>query len=103
MKRKIFAVLLALVLCLSMAFTVSAAGYDDGWDGFDVEQALWIAGIAGLVIGLIVALILWGQLKTVRPQDQADAYIRPGSMQIRSRSDRFLYRNVSRIKKSTNK
>ena len=69
MKRRIVAVLLAMVLCLSVTLPVSAAGYDDSWNGFDVEQALWIAGIAGLVIGLIVALVLWGQLKTVHPQN----------------------------------
>lgn len=62
---------------------------------------LVIALIVGLLIGLIVALILKGQLKSVRKQNQANVYVKPGSMQVTIRSDIYLYRNVTRTKKES--
>lgn len=67
--------------------------------GFDPVMALVIAVIAGVVVALVVALILRGQLKTVRAQRGAADYTRPGSMQITSSYERFLYRHVDRTAK----
>ena len=45
---------------------------------------------------LVVVLILRAQLKTVRAQRGAADYNRPGSMQVTSSYERFLYRTVNR-------
>lgn len=75
-------------------------GYVNGFP-FRFGKNLLIALIVGLVVGLIVAFALKAQLKSVRRQDQADAYVKPGSMQITRSSDYFLYRNVTRTKKES--
>ena len=64
--------------------------------GFDAVHALVIAVIAGAVVALVVVLILRAQLKTVRAQRGAADYTRPGSMQVTSSYERFLYRTVNR-------
>ena len=69
---------------------------------FKFGKNILIAVIIGLVLGLIVALILKGQLKSVRKQNQANVYVKPGSMQITTSNDLFLYRNVTRTKKASN-
>lgn len=68
---------------------------------FDAGGTLVIALIIGLVIGLIVALVLKAQLKTVRRQNQAHVYVRPGSMQVTVSRDLYLYRNVTRTKEES--
>lgn len=68
---------------------------------FDWGQNLLIALIIGLVAGLITAFCLKAQLKSVRKQHRADAYVKSGSMQLTHRSDLYLYRNVSRIRKES--
>ena len=68
---------------------------------FDAGGTFVICLVIGLVVGIIVALVLKGQLKTVRKQNQAQEYVKPGSMQLRLHSDLFLYRNVTRTKKES--
>lgn len=68
---------------------------------FKFGQNLLISLAIGLVVGLIVALILKGQLRSVRAQNQANVYVRQGSMNITARSDIYLYRNVTRTKKAS--
>lgn len=81
-------------------------GVDDYLDvvqrsiGFDMGKAFVIALIAGAVIAVAVALILRGQLKTVRAKNTASEYTRPGSMVITNRYERFLYRTVNRTEKA---
>ena len=75
-------------------------GYVNGFP-FNVPKTLLIAAVVGLVIGLITVLILKGQLKSVRSQDRANAYIKPGSMELTVRRDLYLYRNVTRTKRQT--
>lgn len=69
---------------------------------FNWGQKLVIALIIGLVAGLITAFSLKAQLKSVRKQHQADAYVKHGSMQVNTRSDLYLYRHVSRVRKENN-
>lgn len=69
---------------------------------FRFGQNLLICLIVGLVIGLIVVLILKGQLKSVYMQNQANAYVKQGSMNITTCNDIFLYRNVTRTKRESN-
>ena len=67
--------------------------------GFDPAKALLIAVIVGLVAAVAVALILRGQLKSVRAQRGAADYTRPGSLYISSSYENFLYRHVDRTAK----
>ena len=67
--------------------------------GFDPAGALLIAAIVGIVVAVVVVLILRGQLKTVRAQRGAADYTRPGSMQLTSSYEHFLYRTVNRTAK----
>lgn len=73
------------------------------FNGFPFEAGtnLVIALVIGIVAGVIVALILKGQLKSVRKQNQANVYVKPGSMQITNQKDLFLYRDLKRIKKES--
>lgn len=66
---------------------------------FKVGKSLAISLIIGIIAGLIVAFILKGQLKSVRKQDQAYGYVKPGSMTVNIQYDIFLYRTVTRTKK----
>jgi len=78
--------------------------YLDGHlNGFPFEAGtnLLIALAVGLVVGVIVALILKGQLKSVYKRNEADVYVKPGSMQLTVSNDLFLYRTVSRQKKAS--
>ena len=85
-------------------FTEKCAYYLDGHlNGFpfDFTTNLLIALVIGLIAGVIVAFVLKGQLKTVRKQDRANAYVKSGSMQVTVRNDFFLYRDITRTKKET--
>ena len=59
-----------------------------------------------LGIGLVVALIVTGtwknQLKSVRKQSAANAYVKAGTMQITQSGDFFMYRNVTKTQKQSN-
>ena len=95
---------------------LSAGNYADAFDEFadqcayylDVHingvpfrfgKSLMISVIIGIVIGLIAVAVMASQLKSVRSQNQANAYVKPGSMQLTTRNDIFLYRNVTRRKR----
>ena len=66
---------------------------------FKVGKNLVISLIIGIIAGLIVVFILKGQLKSVRKQDQAHRYVKPGSMTVDIQYDIFLYRTVTRTQK----
>jgi len=72
-------------------------------DGFPFNFGinLLIALVVGLIAALIVTGILKGQLKTVRKQDRANVYVKPGSMQLTQSGDYFMYRNVTRTVKQS--
>ena len=55
----------------------------------------------GIVAGVVVAMVLKGQLKSVRKQNQANVYVKPGSMKLTASNDFFLYRTVDRRKKES--
>ena len=75
-------------------------GFINGFP-FNFGKNLVICLIIGIVAGLIVAFVLKGQLKTVRKQNQANVYVKPGSMQVTVHNDFFLYRDVTRTKKES--
>lgn len=63
----------------------------------------WLICLAiGIVVGLIVVLILRGQLKSVRNQNAAANYVVPGSFALTGSYELFLYRNVTRTAKPQN-
>lgn len=66
---------------------------------FRFGKNLAISLVIGLAAGLIVAFILKGQLKSVRKQHTAHAYVKQGSMQVNVSHDIFLYRTVTCTKK----
>lgn len=68
---------------------------------FNFGKNLMISLAIGIAVGLIVAFILKSQLKTVRKQDQANVYVKQGSMNLTHQSDIYLYRTVSRTKRSS--
>lgn len=85
-------------------FAEECAYYLDGHlNGFPFNfgKTLLISLIIGSVVGLIVVSILKGQLKSVRKQNQANNYTKPGSMNVTVRNDLFLYREVHKTRKET--
>ena len=72
--------------------------YQDG-SPFNVGKSLAISLVIGIIAGLIIAFVMKGQLKSVRKQNSARTYVKPGSMQLTYSRDIFLYRNVARTKK----
>ena len=75
-------------------------GYLNGYP-FDFGMSLMVSLLIGAVVGLIVALVLKGQLKSVRKQNQANSYVKSGSMRLTLQNDVFLYRNVTKTRKET--
>ena len=59
-------------------------------------KTIAICMAVGMVIGLIAVGIMAAQMKSVRAQNTASDYVRPGSMNVRVRRDLYLYRTVSR-------
>ena len=87
------------------AYAEECAYYLDGhMNGFPFEFGtnLLIAIAVGLLIGLVVALILKGQLKSVHRQDRANIYVKPGSMHLTQSGEYFMYRTVSKTEKPQN-
>ena len=66
---------------------------------FKVGKNLMISLVIGLIAGLITAFVMKGKLKSVRKQDSARTYVKPGSMRLTYSRDIFLYRNVTCTKK----
>ena len=75
-------------------------GYINGFP-FNFGKNLLVAVVIGIIAGVIVAFVLKRQLKTVRKQNQANVYVKPGSMQLTASNDFFLYRTVNRSRKQS--
>lgn len=67
-------------------------------DYFSVTRLI-IAAVVGLVIGSAVTGSKKAQLKSVRSKDEANYYIREGSMAITDSRDIYLYSKVIRSEK----
>lgn len=95
----------------------NGAAYDHGyselpmsWSLVTVQLTPWeqmveiapIILIAAFVIALIVALVLKGQMKSVRRQSGASSYVRDGSFQLTRVQDIYLYTTTHRRKIETN-
>lgn len=60
-----------------------------------------IALIIGVVGALIVLGIMMNGMKTVKANNTANYYARPGSMKVTNSRDIFLYSNVTRVRKQS--
>lgn len=58
-----------------------------------------ISIVAGFVIAFIAVSIMKGKLTSVKMQDSASDYTKPGSMNVTERRDMFLYSHVSKTLK----
>ena len=68
---------------------------------FNTGKNLLICLGIGLVVALIVTGIWKNQLKSVRKQSEANAYVKAGTMQITQSGDFFMYRNVTKTQKQS--
>lgn len=69
---------------------------------FDWGKYVLIALGIGLLVGVITAFVLKGQLKTVRRQPHADMYLKSDSLEITRATDLYLYRTVTRVARQQN-
>ena len=79
--------------------TQAAAGEPYGSGNLPKEPMAWYSILIALGIGLIVALIVTGTMKSALKSvamQRAAEYVRPGSLQLTRSQDIFLYRTVSR-------
>ena len=79
--------------------TKAAAGEPYGSGNLPKEPMAWYSILIALGIGLIVALIVTGTMKSALKSvamRHAAEYVRPGSLQLTRSQDIFLYRTVSR-------
>lgn len=79
---------------------------NDGSYGQEVDLTFGEAALVcmpiGLAVGLIVAGIMALCMKSVRMQNSAADYVRPGSMHLTAQRDIFLYSKVTRTPKPKN-
>lgn len=68
---------------------------------FNTGKNLLICLGIGFVVALIVTGIWKNQLKSVRKQSAANAYVKAGTMQITQSGDFFMYRNVTKTQKQS--
>lgn len=68
---------------------------------FDFGTSLFVSLFIGILVGVIVVFVMKSQLKSVRKDNQARAYIKPGSMNVTVSRDLFLYRNITRTRKES--
>jgi uncharacterized protein len=66
---------------------------------FSYVKRIGVSAFIGLIVALIVGSVLKGKMKTVRAAASANAYTRPGSLQLLEQSDVFLYNNVTKTAK----
>ncbi len=75
-------------------------GHINGYP-FNVGKSLLIALAVGVVASFIVSSVLKGQMKSVHKKNEADVYVKAGSMQITQSGDYFMYRNVTKTQKQS--
>ncbi|MBR6649875.1 MAG: TPM domain-containing protein [Clostridia bacterium] len=69
---------------------------------FDFKQNVIISLIVGIILAVIITNNMKNKLKSVKKQAAATGYTKPGSMQVTTSNDFFLYRTVNRVKKESN-
>lgn len=66
---------------------------------FPLFSFLGTSILVGCVVAFIYIIVLKSQLKSVAPNNSAADYVVNGSMHITESHERFLYRNVTKVKK----
>lgn len=74
---------------------------DDLDNSYSFTMLLIAIGI-GLVVGLIVILIMRGQMNTARAQRSATGYVKEGSFNLNTHLDFYLYSRVTKTAKPKN-
>lgn len=115
MKKKICLLFTVIILCFSFSFFASATAddyytedstlfYSESVDEY--QSAETVSGqrlIASLAVGYGMGfLVIWSiasKNKSVRMQENATVYTRPGSFVVTGRYDNFLYKKVDRTAK----
>ncbi|MCL2300892.1 MAG: TPM domain-containing protein [Firmicutes bacterium] len=67
----------------------------------DYARIALLGLLGGLGIAWVVTKRMQNSLKTVRKNNQAADYVRPGSLRVVYANERFLYKNVTRVKRET--
>ena len=68
---------------------------------FDYPIAIFISLLIGFIASLIAVSSMKKKLKSVAPVNEANAYMREGSMNLKRANDIFLYATVSRTARSS--
>ena len=76
-------------------------GYINGFPFDFLKYGLIYIGV-GAAVGLITVLVMKFQLKSVRKKNDANVYVKSGSMHITRAADYFLYSNLSKTPRQTN-
>ena len=115
MKKKTCLLFTVIILCFSFSFFASATAddyytedstlfYSESVDEY--QSAETVSGqrlIASLAVGYGMGfLVIWSiasKNKSVRMQENATVYTRPGSFVVTGRYDNFLYKKVDRTAK----
>lgn len=87
------------------AGTIAAGIDEDGGRNkstFPWVKRLIISLVIGVVLAVIICFIIKSQLKSVTMKGNAADYVREGSLNITSQSDRFLYSNVTKTARPKN-
>lgn len=74
---------------------------NDGYyyDEFSMTEKIAVSLIVGFIIAVIVGATQAAKLKSVRSQRSAVNYVKENSFRLTQQSDRFLYRNVTKVRK----
>lgn len=75
-------------------------GYLNGFP-FNSGMSMAVSLIIGAIAAFAVGAYLKGQLKSVYRQNQANSYVKYGSMKLTQKNDFFLYREVTRTEKTS--
>ena len=67
-----------------------------------VSQCILMGTVLGAVVGLIVCLVMKSRMNTAKPQFAAGYYIVEESFNLLQSRDRFLYSNVSKVRRPQN-
>ena len=96
--KKFLSITLLVLLCFGLLGLIGAISAEE------MEYLLEDYGVTALIIGLVVTMImglaLWSQLKSVRQCNEATNYVVPGSFRLTRQGDYYLYRTVTKTKRS---
>ena len=103
MKRKVFSVLTVLALCAGLVTAAFASSTSEASGDNELLSFLLISLGTGIIVALLVTIPMALSLKSVRAQRGARSYQREGSFKLTHKTERFLYRSVTKHKKETSK